>query len=233
MEASKLNENEIYARKYEFEGTVHWQTLPEHLDGVAKRCSCYAEAFDSAEWGRLIGQVHDIGKAKQEFQDKLDGRNIHVDHSGSGAALLFQQKTLSDNALLMAFTVAGHHAGLPDKTHLYERLKKNESALSQLGVFNQMPDFDVTLPEWLQTGKFRDRKSMQRSFEFWVRFLFSALVDADRLDAENFEFRAKLSEGTEVKTGREVDTDIPKLRERLERYMPYRTIKKFSDTHTL
>jgi CRISPR-associated endonuclease/helicase Cas3 len=214
-----MNEKEIYARKCEIAGKVYWQTLEEHLNNVAERCARHAEAFDSAGWGRLIGQLHDIGKARQEFQDKLNGRDLHVDHSGAGAVLLSGQKNLPESALLMAFAAAGHHAGLPDRTHLDERLRKNESVLSQLGAFNRMPDFDATLPEWLQPGKFRDRKSMLRSFEFWTRFLFSALVDADRLDAECFEFRAKLAEKMEIGTGREVNANLSTLRERLDVYI--------------
>jgi CRISPR-associated endonuclease/helicase Cas3 len=167
----------------------------------------------------LIGQLHDIGKAKKDFQEKLKGRDLHVDHSSAGAVLLSRQKGLSEIALLMAFAVAGHHAGLPDMAHLRERLKKNETVLLQIGAFNQMPDFDAALPEWLQARHFKDDRSKKRSFEFWIRFLFSALVDADRLDAELFDLGTETPEGTEVRTGREFDADISVLRDRLDVYI--------------
>jgi CRISPR-associated endonuclease/helicase Cas3 len=211
MSEKRMNEKEIYARKYEFAGKVYRQTLKEHLDGVAKRCSRHAEAFDSAEWGRLLGQVHDIGKARQEFQDKLNGRAIRVEHSGAGAVLLAKQKNLSKSDFksnlsraamtLTALAAAGHHAGLSDIFRFNERLKKNEPVLLQTGEFGQMPDFDAELPAWLRTGKSADGQSIQRSLEFWARFLFSALVDADRLDAEFFELRSRTPEGMEVRTG--------------------------------
>ena len=63
-----MQEKKIFARKRETEDGVEYQSLEEHLRNVASRCALHAAAFDSAEWGRLIGLLHDIGKAKEEFQ---------------------------------------------------------------------------------------------------------------------------------------------------------------------
>ena len=212
----------IFARKYEpkdkVKNKVSFQTLKEHLNNVAQLSADHAEIFGSTEWGRLIGLLHDIGKARKEFQIKLTEKpNLHVDHSGAGAALLAEQQDVTS---YLAFTIAGHHAGLPDSTHLEKRVEKNKPALLQIGALNQIPKLVLELPEWLRGENFKDANSQKRSFEFWIRFLFSALVDADRLDAELFDLRMKaLEQGIEVNTGRKVDIPISVLQDRLDAHI--------------
>jgi CRISPR-associated endonuclease Cas3-HD len=65
----------------------HWQELSTHLNKVAELAADFCESFDSREWGRIAGLWHDLGKYDPDFQRKLRGERISVEHSGQGAAL--------------------------------------------------------------------------------------------------------------------------------------------------
>lgn len=172
----------------------HWQLLENHLKSVAGKASEFASVFNSAEWGCLAGILHDLGKFQIEFQNRLQGNRVSVDHSGIGAAQAAQLH--KENGYPLAFVAAGHHAGLANlitggsglPTPLKERLKSSERCLSQ--ILKDIPEnirpWSIPdLPDFLQNGN-TELQDKRRSIEFWVRFLFSALVDADRLDTEAF-----------------------------------------------
>jgi CRISPR-associated endonuclease/helicase Cas3 len=190
--------NTYYARTVEGQPKSAWQTLSEHLDRVAQRASSYANAFGSREWGYCAGLWHDLGKYSREFQAKLDGKQIRFEHSGVGAAFAFEKT--KERGLPLAFAIAAHHAGLADylttepgfPKPLKERLKENAALMQDLShlfpakiASQQIPEF----PEFLsvpQAKERNEREAYQRQMELWIRFLFSALVDADRLDSEEF-----------------------------------------------
>ncbi len=76
----------FYAHSLDGRPKADWELLDEHLRNVAERSRAFAEAFGAGSWGYLAGLWHDLGKYLPSFQDKLDGRQIHVDHAGPGAA---------------------------------------------------------------------------------------------------------------------------------------------------
>jgi len=170
--------------------------LEEHLSGVATIASEFATTFGSLDWAYLAGLWHDLGKYSREFQRRikslsgydpdahLEGSVGRVDHSTAGALHAVEQ--FGVHGRILAYLIAGHHAGLPDwhsgetggaalnarlgdKSHL-------DRALSQpipQGILAQ------TQPASLPVGK-------ADGFAIWVRMLFSCLVDADFLDTEAF-----------------------------------------------
>jgi CRISPR-associated endonuclease/helicase Cas3 len=98
--------------------------LAEHLAGVASLAACFAREFGE-DWARLAGQWHDLGKYRPAFQDYIrhasgfDIENAHieganrVDHSTAGAVHAISELGEGGGRLL-AYLIAGHHAGLPD-----------------------------------------------------------------------------------------------------------------------
>lgn len=180
-----------------------------HLNKVAYWTARFAaEMFpkDSPEsklahqWGYLTGLWHDLGKFSIEFQRKLDGESIAVEHAGAGAVhakLLFAAHLKSGtHHYPIAAAIAGHHAGLSNfrdqnsgsSTPLLQRLKNNEplnldwspkmqAALSQ----SEIP----LLPIWAQAKLTDDTSAL--SLPFFARMLFSSLVDADSLVTEALE----------------------------------------------
>lgn len=188
-----------------------WEPLADHLLAVADRAKQFASAFDSSSAGYLAGLWHDVGKVRPEFQAMLRGEQISVEHAGLGAALAAQ----SVEAQVLAFAIAGHHAGLanasaqgPDGTRkpLKERINVNRPLVEQLG-----PEIESLvgktqaglglLPDWMQPRAALGRVETARRLAFWIRMVFSALVDADRLETERF-YRQAVG-------GRERDRDVP------------------------
>ncbi len=87
-----------------------WQLLKDHLEAVAKSAEKSATKFGAGDFGHAAGLLHDIGKYSGKFQRKLGGENIRVDHSTAGADVAARR--FGPMGSLIAYVVAGHHAGL-------------------------------------------------------------------------------------------------------------------------
>jgi CRISPR-associated endonuclease/helicase Cas3 len=193
-----MSEPKFYAHSLEGEPPTNWQGLEEHLLRVARLAARFAEAFHSESWGYCAGLWHDLGKYQAEFQQRLLGSQVSVKHSGAGAALAFKKS--KELGMSLAFVIAGHHAGLANPVSdepgspspLRERLKEKAPTLEKILPFT--PDEIVShtlpqIPEFLHPSpslRRHEMASLCRASEFWTRFLFSVLVDADRLDTEAF-----------------------------------------------
>ena len=171
------------------------QTVDQHLVGTAELARGFCAAFQWSSWAYTAGLWHDIGKYSREFQKKirietgydaerLQGRAPRVDHSTAGAQHACK---LGDAGKLLGYAIAGHHAGLPDgKTNeqscLHKRLTKNIydwRSACPADILNQSLDLNV-----LPFSPRRPRPGFGLSF--FIRMLFSCVVDADRLDTERF-----------------------------------------------
>ena len=164
-----------------------WQKLSAHLKGTATRAAAFLESVGLAELGRAAGLLHDLGKYSDEFQARLEGSHRRFDHAAPGARLAIDR--YGDLlGKMMAFCVAGHHAGLANGvngegiTALKERLRRAVS----------MPDpiwgQEITLPAKPATLRIKPRNKDTAGFcaAFLIRMVFSALVDADYLDTEAY-----------------------------------------------
>ncbi|MCU0772226.1 MAG: CRISPR-associated helicase Cas3' [Verrucomicrobia bacterium] len=183
------------------------QTLVSHLVGVAHRARSFAAHFGSEEQAELAGLLHDLGKAEPEFQKRIhkaaglskeDGKK--QPHAHHGAALLLQDQERGGPVWPVAFAINGHHAGLHDRHNLHKprtEYAKGRTAEATLIGSSEWKDhawpissFGKNLPEWLDNLPFvtpEQRSAKLRAVELYTRFLFSALVDADRLDTEDHE----------------------------------------------
>lgn len=191
----------LFAHSLENRPLSDWQRLDTHLNKVASRAAEFAAAFNSADWAWNAGMLHDIGKAADQFQCYLRRQNnikdpIYeesisggVNHSSAGAALA--EKLHNDGSRcfgrVLSYLVAGHHAGLTDyetcdsgRGALIMRLEEGQSDLERIN--QKLESFPATqqpvtkLPPFVKSD----------NFHFWVRMLFSCLVDADYLDTEEF-----------------------------------------------
>lgn len=167
-----------------------WHRLEDHLRAVAERAEQFAAKFDSGRWGYYAGLWHDLGKFSHAFQQMLreaaaevesESPRARVNHSSAGALRAMQ--ALGDDGFPLAAIIAGHHAGLADMHSLKRRLTEHQHlrAAEEGGAtvqWTQLADRPA-IPGDLAGAR------AQRA-EMWIRMLFSALIDADRLDTEAF-----------------------------------------------
>lgn len=166
-----------------------WQLLKDHLGAVAELTEERASKFGAAKLGEIIGLTHDIGKYSAEFQKRLEGKKDKVDHATAGAQEM-RRRFGKRIGTALAFTVAGHHGGLPDGNkgdakNLPGRLGKNnipnyQAFAQEIAIPNLSNDDLINIPHA------RDVNMSAFSFSFCIRMLYSCLVDADYLDTERF-----------------------------------------------
>jgi CRISPR-associated endonuclease/helicase Cas3 len=209
-------------------GKPHY--LHEHLSEVGK----YAEKFiceantGLGETARWAGFLHDLGKYRDEFQAYLTSGGLikgshDTHHAVYGAAL-----AVSKGWGLIAFAIAGHHAGLHNLAKLQELIKKPNYRIFESEVLKILKELfeaevekipeNITVPEFIKD----DFQS-----EFAARMIFSALIDADRLDTaehaagEKFpeppklnpsELLTKLLEARETKRREAAESDAKLVR---------------------
>ena len=169
--------------------------LEEHLRAVSLLASDFASPFAAREWGACVGLWHDLGKYQSAFQTYLrvaagvDSTGVQagrVKHAIAGA--IHAAQTQGAYGRLLAYLIAGHHAGLPDwhpdeapglalaselsgETATLDAAKSGGAPHEVLAAAAALPLPPISQPSELH---------------FWLRMLFSALVDADFLDTERF-----------------------------------------------
>ena len=167
-----------------------WEPLDEHLKAVAERAAAHAALFGVDELARIAGLLHDLGKAKPEFQAYLRGERPSAPHSGEGARYAAERLDAAGIGKLIAYAIAGHHAGLPNglgpvkgrpATPLCERIR--DAARLELPEGIELPPL-TGMPAPLAGLPADDLASFR--LHVLTRMLFSALVDADFLETEAF-----------------------------------------------
>ena len=134
------------------------------------------------------GLLHDFGKYRPDFQryilsasganqsGKVPPKAPHAIVGAIEARRLFDDPMIADT---LAYCISGHHRGLYDHNEMERRLRHGEhkrwcdacEKLSEKASLGTIDCDDVGEPYDLQMA---------------IRMLFSALVDADRLDTEQF-----------------------------------------------
>jgi CRISPR-associated endonuclease/helicase Cas3 len=155
--------------------------LIDHLRSTAVLASSFADAWGAADLGRCAGLLHDVGKASPEFQSYLRLAEVgsplarSVDHKRAGAILAASRRLEP-----LACLIQGHHGGLHDMEDT--RVWLTEVKLETLASLEQLP---ASLQELLAGATAAVPKIPDpEDAELFIRFLFSALVDADFLDTE-------------------------------------------------
>ena len=168
----------------------HWQTLQSHSVNVGEIAAEFARVFGAQEIAYQTGQLHDLGKYSELFNQRLHG-GPSVDHATAGAKVAIERW---GNVIgkLMAFCIAGHHAGLANgngegdnRRTLKQRLALQFGAdIPALDNFWQQ---EIKLPQNLSAPPLKaDAHHPFFSYAFFTRMLYSCLVDADYLDTEAF-----------------------------------------------
>jgi len=211
---------QAYAHSVPGANRQDWETLPEHSARVAKTAGTLtAIALGCEAVGCAAGALHDIGKADAPFQAYLSGSGPSPDHSGAGAVAA-RQKYGDRLGKLLAFAIAGHHAGLANGARPGGGLTPLSERLASCRAVRLPAVLDLAPPAEALRGLTDLIDGDDRTpfaDQLLVRMLFSCLVDADRLETEAFYAQQS---GQPVERG--CDLDLATLRDRLIRHMDER-----------
>lgn len=183
---------QIYkAHVNEFTGDI--QTVKEHSENTASLCREFS-ALELKELMYAIGMCHDIGKFSKDFQERINGANIKVEHSTCGA-IVAKERYDMPASLIMQYCIAGHHSGLvnagnftdePLEATLYGRMKRDFADYSKYKEELQLPDIDNQALSKFLMADCENPKQIIDKFAFLTRYCFSCLVDADSIDTGTF-----------------------------------------------
>lgn len=178
-------QKKIYLAHTENEkGEVH--QLYNHLRNTAEIAAGFAINKDLEEILKVAGLLHDLGKYQDEFQNYLlkGGRRGSVPHAKWGAML-----TRKLHYKELSFCIDGHHAGIPD----YSKWDKEHTYISDDDIETKSKLKDL-LRTFLDETQLEQKDLLIHGFnikslndyerELLIRYIFSALTDADWLDTE-------------------------------------------------
>lgn len=177
-----------------------WEPAHVHLEEVAERAAAFVGRFAPPEWGTVLGRWHDLGKYSEAFQERLLGPDRdeaasesapggkRVDHSTAGARHAAERLPGADGRIL-AYCIAGHHAGLPD-----DGPDDDERSLTRrLDPARRIEDWSAAPAELREFPALRAPSLRQPtdgnaywSLSVFCRMLFSCLTDGDYLATEEF-----------------------------------------------
>jgi CRISPR-associated endonuclease/helicase Cas3 len=151
------------------------QSLQAHLTAVATLTSQFAQKIELQETGRILGLLHDLGKASDKFQRYiLSGERMidpdaeeyidpiahkgKIDHTTAGAQLIYEKlwgKGPKEKvaAQVLALCIASHHSGLidclaPDGTNNFKRrMEKSDENTRKTEALTNLPETEAALDE--------------------------------------------------------------------------------------
>ena len=208
------------------------QYLWTHLTEASKLATDFAGKIGLSKSGKILGLLHDLGKASDEFQKYLlSGEGIinpdsddyvdhaamkgKVDHSTAGAQIIYNRLWNKGSegriaAQVLSLAIASHHSGLIDclspggEDNFTRRMEKIEASSHVNEAFSNLAEYERTAIEELLTDDLLIREVMNKlksakeenesqqtlwfKYGLLIRYLFSCLLDADRLNTADFEF---------------------------------------------
>ncbi len=219
---------DLYLAHVKLDEYGNWieHSLEGHLREVGALAADFAEVFGGQEWASKAGLWHDLGKYRKAFQGyirkasgyepeaHIEQGKGRVDHSTAGAIHACQK--IKGAGQLLAYLIAGHHAGLPD----WNKAEAGDSALSNRlhkgttkGYLEEVLQTDVPT-DILEPATNLASKPLGGSdgLHLWLRMLFSCLVDADFLDTERFM-------DPEQARARQASWSLQELKDKFDTYM--------------
>lgn len=216
-----------YAHSVKGKTKSSWQGLKEHLENVGTLAAEFAKSFGAESHAEVAGLFHDLGKYTHEFQARLEG-SARVDHSTWGAIKALE--IYPQIGQLLAYTIAGHHAGLANgKQEEEQKITSLDLRLkAKLPELHNAWKKELTLLEKLQLPTGFQPKQERGMFQLSLltRMMFSCLVDADFIDTDNFYRQVEgrpLREAYKAPSLIELDK---KLDELLNSFVPDTPVKK-------
>ncbi|RJE85192.1 CRISPR-associated helicase Cas3' [Paenibacillus sp. 1011MAR3C5] len=206
------------------------QTVERHLTEVQQLAEAFGAKIGVRHIAGLAGLLHDMGKFTGEFRTyiwnavfhpELPSRRGSVDHSTAGGKLIYSELHLGKRsantwilAELVANAVISHHSylhdflGPPHQSDFLARVEKDPREYEQAvelfyeRVMNKevfaryVNEAAAELEAYLN----KDPDNKITNLMFLGKYIFSALVDADRTNSREFEEAVGPKLQTEVKS---------------------------------
>lgn len=195
------------------------QSLCEHAENVAHISSLISHYPNTS---KLIAYLHDLGKLSDDFQDYIikGGTRGSVIHAWQGAFLA--NEIYTDNCVtatllkeIIGFCISSHHNNLSDgvspdgSTDYFDKFSNTmDTKYSFANIKSKIgKEDDKKLLQLFETAKqeigvliaklkenYKNRYSANFALGLFVKYLYSCLVDADRLDAYLFDMNEELQD---------------------------------------
>ena len=185
-------------------------SLSDHLNSVGSLVENILHKTPLVQIGKHIGDNHDFGKFRYNFQRYLKGEffeNAEKSHKYAGALYIQNNAStliegfddldkMSQDALIFifAFPISGHHSGLNyqnvKEIFVLKKGPKFNAATTEYEEASKNCNYDFFLLKkeeyvpWL--NKLKRSKHKHLFLEMSIRMVYSALVDADCLDTQGF-----------------------------------------------
>lgn len=202
-----------FARKNEFNV---FQSVQEHLFNVSLFASDFSSLPNTA---KLAGLLHDIGKLSSNFQNYLikGGKRGEVIHSQQGIFFLKSLPENDRFCVLLkeilSLVMASHHGDLSDmvspdgESVFLDRFDKKRATVLDFDEIKQrsieyITNFEETLLTLfisaakeidvickILTQHYKNSDSANFAFGLLIKYIYSCLIDADRLDAYLFDVK--------------------------------------------
>lgn len=196
-----MEHEQYFARPANEQG--EWEPLSHHLERASTLCSGFLSEFGYEGWGTVLGLFHDFGKYSDLFQQVLRHERTGIDHAGPGAALVYGTYQKRPGVMLAASVIASHHSCLSlCDTQTLRRIcrgsgSRQNSEGYQFSLFGPS-ELQEAVAHWLKDFQtpalkpeppdFSSQEDNRLARMLFLRFLYSALVDADySSSAEHFD----------------------------------------------
>ena len=190
-----IAERQLISHLYQNKENGQWmiQSNDEHQKGVAKIAASFAKRFELPSWGYALGLLHDKGKERAAFQQYIrkvnglstDDKKHYNDHAHAFVGGILAKDFMGKDVLnLLANQIISHHTGLYDYVEA-ENILQEKPLPEEIDKDNINIDIPFLYKEFLESP-FSKFKVDRKHFHHLSRMLFSCLVDADRLDTEQF-----------------------------------------------
>jgi CRISPR-associated endonuclease/helicase Cas3 len=164
----------------------------EHVAEVVRLAERFAGVFGAADYAKLAALTHDLGKVAPQWQAYVRNPSYgKVNHADVGATALSEISGIPPLGMI----VAGHHAGLSAlaefKQILNEKYKRDPRVIETLNIaekrnlWNPPLAGDLAVPPIFKE-QYASGIEEKLTLEFFLRMLFSVLVDADFLSTEGY-----------------------------------------------
>lgn len=133
--------------------TGQCQTLSEHCETVSTLAKTYGAEIGISSLAELAGLIHDMGKAKLEFQEYLLSNDTahrgKINHSTAGAKNLFEKycgegMTYNLTSQILALAILSHHSGLIDciDPDGFDKFSSRIKASAEIGYTESLDNFE-------------------------------------------------------------------------------------------